>query len=85
MQEFTFTVTDPLGIHARPAGMLVKAAGSYTSSVTLHKGEKSADVKRLFSLMGLGVRQNDAVVLKVDGPDEVEALATLSKLLVESF
>lgn len=85
MQEFTLTIKDTLGIHARPAGILVKAAGGYASSITLHKDEKSADVKRLFSLMGLGVRHNDTVVLKVDGPDEAEALSTLGKLLEESF
>lgn len=85
MRQFTFTITDPLGIHARPAGLLVKAAGAFKSTIALTRGEKTADVKRLFALMGLGTRQGDTVVLTVHGPDEDEALETLSKLLQESF
>ena len=40
MKEITFTVTDPLGIHARPAGILVKEAKKYASKITVWKGDK---------------------------------------------
>ena len=55
MKEFKYVVTDPEGIHARPAGILVKQAAGYKSAVTIVKGEKSADAKRIFGVMGLGV------------------------------
>ena len=55
MKEFKYVVTDAEGIHARPAGLLVKKAAEFTSAVTITKGEKSADEKRIFGVMGLGV------------------------------
>ena len=45
MKEFKYVVTDPEGIHARPAGILVKQAAGYTSSVKITKGDKTADDK----------------------------------------
>ena len=52
MKEFKYVVTDAEGIHARPAGLLVKKAGEFTSSVTIAKGDKSADAKRIFGVNG---------------------------------
>ena len=51
MKEFNFTVTDENGIHARPAGQLVKEAKSFNSSITVEKGDKSSDMKKLLKLM----------------------------------
>ena len=53
MKEFTYTITDPEGIHARPAGELVKAAKAFESAIKLNKEGKSADCKRVFGIMGL--------------------------------
>ena len=55
MKEFKYIITDPEGIHARPAGELVKAAKGFASAIKITKGEKSADAKKIFGLMGLGV------------------------------
>ena len=52
MKEFKYVVTDPEGIHARPAGILVKQAAGYTSSVKITKGDKTADAKRIFGVIG---------------------------------
>ena len=73
MKEFNYTITDDLGIHARPAGMLVKEAERFASSVTLAKDGKTADVKRLFSLMGMNVKAGETVSLSIEGPDEEKA------------
>ena len=54
MKEFKYVVTDPEGIHARPAGILVKQAGGYQTTVKITKGEKAADAKRIFGVMGQG-------------------------------
>ena len=67
MKEFIYTVTDPQGIHARPAGELVKLAKEFTSSVTISKDGKSGDCKKIFAIMGLGIKGGMEVVLKFDG------------------
>ena len=85
MQEFTHTIADPVGIHARPAGELVKAAQGFASSVTVIKGTKKADMKRLFSLMALAAKCQDVITIQVEGPDEAVAAQELARLLRENF
>ncbi len=70
MREFKYTITDPDGVHARPAGMLVREAVKYQSSITLEKDGKSGDAKRIFSVMGLGALPGQTVSVKVEGADE---------------
>ena len=55
MKEWTYTIQDAVGMHARPAGLLVKEAQKFSSQVTVHKDGKAADAKKLLKLMGLGV------------------------------
>ena len=85
MKEFTYTVTDPNGIHARPAGLLVKQLKAFKSTVTIFKGDKNVDMKKLLALMGLGVKQGDAVTIKIEGEDEEACAAGLEKFLKETF
>jgi phosphocarrier protein len=73
MQQFTYTIKDDLGIHARPAGLLVRLSSKYNSQITLVKDKKTADAKKIFSVMSLGVRYNDTVTVTVQGSDETEA------------
>ena len=70
MKHFDYTIRDPLGIHARPAGLLVKAVKDLDSKVTLQKGEKSTSADRLLSVMGLGIRSGDTVTVTLEGGDE---------------
>ena len=57
MKEFTYTVNDPLGIHARPAGLLAKLAKTFPdTTITLTKGEKTVKMTQLMMLMGLAVK-----------------------------
>ena len=79
MKEFKYVVTDPEGIHARPAGILVKQAAGYTSSVKITKGDKTADAKRIFGVMGLGVKTGEEVTITVEGDDEDKAFAELEE------
>ena len=85
MKEISYVINDPNGIHARPAGLLVKALKGFESSVTVFKGDKSGDMKKLLALMGLGVKQGDAVTIKVEGEDEEACAAALEKFLKETF
>lgn len=77
MKEFTYTIHDPLGIHARPAGMLVREARQFTSECTLSRGDTSIRATQLMKLMGLGVKQGDVLTVTASGEDEDAAIAAL--------
>ena len=77
MKSFEYTITDSTGLHARPAGLLVKAASGFSSSVTIKKGEKSADAKKIFALMGLGVKFGETITAEISGEDEEKACEEL--------
>ena len=70
MKSFSYTVKDELGIHARPAGMLVKEVKNFQSKVTLEKDGNSVDASRLMAVMGMGVKKNQTVTVTVEGDDE---------------
>ncbi|MGM9646469.1 MAG: HPr family phosphocarrier protein [Eubacteriales bacterium] len=74
MREFEYTIKDELGIHARPAGLLVKAAKATNCRISVVKGDKTADATRLFAVMGLGIKQGDTVTVTCDGENEEEAI-----------
>ena len=70
MKTFTYTVKDELGIHARPAGMLVKEVKNFQSKVLLEKDGKTVDASRLMAVMSMGVKQGQTVTITVEGEDE---------------
>ena len=72
MKEFSYTVQDHMGIHARPAGQIVKLAKGLSSRIVISKGEKSADARRLIALMGLNVLQGETVSVSVESEREDE-------------
>ena len=57
MREFSYVITDAQGIHARPAGQLVKLAAAYPCKVTIAKDGRSVDAKRIMGVMSLGAKQ----------------------------
>lgn len=79
MQSFTHKVKDPVGIHARPAGLLVKEVQGLSSKVNMIFGSKKADAKRLFAIMSLSVKQNDTVTFEIEGKNEVSDCQNLKK------
>ena len=85
MKEFTYTVTDPLGIHARPAGQLVKEAGKFTSLCTVTKGSKTEKLTRLIGIMMLAVKQGDVVTVRAEGEDEDRAIRNLRMFFQENL
>ena len=85
MKEFKYVIADPEGIHARPAGLLVKKAAEFKSAVTIAKGEKSADAKRIFGVMGLGVKTGEEIVITVEGEDEDTAVVELEAFFKENL
>lgn len=79
MRTFEYTITDEVGIHARPAGILVKEAKSYDSVIKVTKDGKSAEAKKLMALMGLGVKKGDTVTVSVEGGDEDAVAAKMEE------
>ncbi len=85
MVTFTFTVKDEVGLHARPAGLLVKEAAKCSSKVTIRKGEKSGDAKRIFNIMGLAIKCGEEVEMVVEGDKEQEEAAALEAFVKENI
>lgn len=85
MKEFTYVITDPEGIHARPAGELVKAAKEYASTIKIAKDGKSGDCKKIFGIMGLGVKKGNEVTITVEGEDEEAAFEGIMKFMQENL
>ena len=85
MKEFKYTITDPEGIHARPAGELVKAAKQFASAIKLTKDGKSGDCKKIFGIMGLAVKCGQEVTLTFEGEDEEAAYEAVSQFMKENM
>lgn len=80
MKSFDYVITDPVGIHARPAGILVKEVKNYKdSTITLAKGEKSVNLLKLMALMQMGIKQGDKVTVSVEGGDEEAVCAKIEE------
>ena len=77
MKEFDYTIRDPLGIHARPAGLLAKEAKAFSSVCTITKGDQTKKLTQLMMLMAMGVKQGDTVTVRAEGPDEDRAIEVL--------
>ena len=85
MKEITYVIKDAQGIHARPAGFLVKKLKEFTATPTLTKGEKTIDPRKMFALMGLGIKCGESITFTLDGADEDAAAAALEAFLNENL
>lgn len=85
MKTFEYTITDPQGIHARPAGILVKEAAKFTGKVMIEKGGKEVDAKRIMGVMSLGVKTGETVTVKVEGEGEEQAAQNLEAFFKENL
>lgn len=75
MKSFEYTITDPLGVHARPAGLLVKELKKFTGhTITITKNDKSVNALKLMAIMQMCIKQGDTVTVSVEGENE-EAIA----------
>ena len=87
MKQFTYTITDPIGIHARPAGLLAKAAKALDSTVTITKadGSKSAAATKLMAIMGMGIKTGETITITVEGGNEEASAAAVEQFLKENL
>ncbi len=86
MKQFQYVINDPIGIHARPAGLLVKAAKALDSTITVEKqGGKSASATKLMAVMGLGVKGGDTVIVSAEGGNEDASIAAMETFFKENL
>ena len=86
MKQFDYAIKDPLGIHARPAGMLAKVAKGFGDTVvTVAKGGNVAKASQLMKLMSLGVKSGDVITVAAEGPAEDEAIEAVRKFIEETL
>lgn len=79
--EKIVTILNEEGLHARPAGILVKAASAFESNIEIN----SVNAKSIMSVMSLGLTKDAEVTLKAEGTDAEEALNALSELVNNKF
>ena len=77
MKQFDYTITDPLGIHARPAGLLAKEAKKFASACTITKNGQTKKLTQLMMIMSLGVKQGESITIAAEGEDEDAAIEAL--------
>ena len=75
------TVTNSVGLHARPATFFIQKANSFKSSVWVEKEERRVNAKSLLGVLSMGIVSGTAIVLVADGPDEEEAVEGLAELI----
>ncbi|MDE6052793.1 MAG: HPr family phosphocarrier protein [Lachnospiraceae bacterium] len=85
MQKFEYTIKDEAGIHARPAGLLVKEAKKYESKIMIVKEGKSVEATKLMAIMGLGVKYGETISVEISGSDEDAACESFQSFLKENL
>ncbi len=85
MKTFNYEIKDEIGIHARPAGLLVKEAKKYGSKVTIKKDGKAAEATKLMAVMGLGVKCKDIVEIEIEGADEEAACEAIKAFFEQNL
>lgn len=83
MKEFTATIIDPVGLHARPATIAVSAASKFKSDITIKYEDKEANMKSILHIISLGATPDSDITVIADGEDEEEAIATIEEVLRE--
>ncbi|MCK5126128.1 MAG: HPr family phosphocarrier protein [candidate division Zixibacteria bacterium] len=85
MIEKTVTVTNKLGLHARPSAKVVQTATSFKSEVFLIKGEMTINAKSMLGVIALAAEFGSKLLLRVEGEDEKDAARTLIRLFKNKF
>lgn len=85
MVSFCYEIKDEMGMHARPAGLLVKEAGKYASEITVIKDGKKGSAGKIFGLMGLGIKCGDIITVTVEGENEKEDAEAIRRFFESSL
>jgi phosphotransferase system HPr (HPr) family protein len=83
MTTFSYTITDPLGIHARPAGLFIKKLEEFKSTITISRDDTGEFCKggKLFALMKLRIKKGMTITVKAEGEDESAAIEAAQSFL----
>lgn len=84
MKEFEYVIKDEVGLHARPAGLLIKCVKGCQSKVLLTKGSETVDADKLMAVMRLAVKKGEKVKIQVSGDTEAADVQTLQKFFEEN-
>lgn len=85
MKTFTCTVTDEMGLHARPAGLIAKKTAQFQSKITLKCGGKEAACNRLIAIMKMAIKKGESVTFEIEGPDEEAAYEEFKQFCAENL
>ena len=84
MLEIKYRIDDEMGLHARPAGLLVKMAAKYKSDIQLGTPAKMVNAKRIIGVMALTLKQGNEMTMTFNGEDEEEATIAIKAFLLEN-
>jgi phosphocarrier protein len=85
MQQIELSITNRLGLHARAASRFVDSAKHFQSAITLSVEGKEVDGKSIMKLLLLGAQVETKIIMRIEGPDESEALSCLRDLINAGF
>lgn len=85
MTKIKVVLQNAAGLHARPASMFVKEAGKYESKLTVRKGDKVVDPKKIMGILILGAQKGDEIEISAEGNDEEMAVQGLKALVENNF
>jgi phosphocarrier protein HPr len=85
MDKFQFEITDPAGLHARPAAQFVQKASCFKSKVKIVGNNKESDAKSIIGVIGMGLKKGTRIIITADGEDEKECLQSLKELCKSNF
>lgn len=85
MKTFNYAITDEVGLHARPAGLLAKKAKALPAKVMLSVNGKSAEATKLMAVMALGVKKGMEVTVTIEGEDEEQSAKEMETFFHENL
>lgn len=85
MVSKTFTITNSEGLHMRPAGVIAKEMGKFTSDITMVFGEKKINAKSLINIISACIKSGAEITFECDGEDEAAAMAKIEELQASNF
>jgi len=85
MTKRDVTITNNIGLHARPATFFIQKANTYKSSIWVESGDRRANAKSLLGVLSLAIVKGMDITIIADGPDEAEALEGLAELVDSGF
>ena len=85
MKEFKYTIKDEVGLHARPAGLLVKEAKKFSSKITLCANGKCSEATKLMAIMAMGIKQGQEFTVTIEGEDESTAEQELKEFFMSNL